>query len=230
MGKEYRYILFDLDRTLWDFKSNSRRALRKAMEALVPEIDPVLFIGEYEKSNEKYWELYEKGIISKEKLRIDRFLHPLNLFGKFNEGEASAVSEMYLSLMTEEKGLMPGTTETLEYLRGKGCRMSVVTNGFREVQYLKLKNSGIDGYFDSVIISDETGFHKPHPEIFRKAVDSINGKKDKSLMVGDNFANDIEGAMAFGMDQAFFNPEHLPYSGNPTYEIDDLRKLAEIVI
>ncbi len=230
MAKKYRYILFDLDRTLWDFTSNSRRALKKTIDEMAPELDSGAFINEYEKANDHYWNLYENGTISKERLRILRFHTPLNLFGNYSEETASAMSERYLKLMTEENGLVEGCTQLLQYLKGIGCKMSVVTNGFREVQYLKLKNSGIDGYFDSVIISDEAGCMKPNPAIFRYAVESLGGTKPESIMIGDNFATDIEGAQIYGIDQAYYNPGKTPCEGGPTYEIHSLEELKEIIV
>jgi putative hydrolase of the HAD superfamily len=123
---------------------------------------------------------------------------------------------------------MPWAKEVLEQLKTKGYSISIVTNGFKEVQYKKLSMSGIIGYFDSIIISEEQGVRKPSPLIFRRAMESINGKKDETLMIGDDFTNDIEGAMIFGIDQFYYNYLSLPCDGAPTYESSDLRDLTTI--
>jgi putative hydrolase of the HAD superfamily len=94
------------------------------------------------------------------------------------------------------------------------------------VQYHKLEKSGIRNYFQRLFISEEMGIHKPHPEIFRAAVTAFNAKKSDCLMVGDDFAKDIEGAQVFGIDQFFYNPHHIPCSGGPTYESGTLLDLT----
>lgn len=104
--------------------------------------------------------------------------------------------------------------------------MALITNGFKEVQYTKLANSGIEKYFDAVMISEEQGVHKPSPIIFKRALDAIGGVKSEALMVGDDFANDIEGAMIFGIDQFFYNYNSVPCDGGPTYDSSDLRDLV----
>jgi putative hydrolase of the HAD superfamily len=104
--------------------------------------------------------------------------------------------------------------------------MAVITNGFREVQHRKLENSGIAKYFEAVMISEEQGVHKPSPIIFKRALKAIGGIKSEAIMVGDDFANDIEGAMIFGIDQFFYNYNSVPCDGGPTYDSSDLRDLV----
>jgi putative hydrolase of the HAD superfamily len=123
---------------------------------------------------------------------------------------------------------MPHAREVLEHLSAKGCQMCIISNGFKQVQNLKLERSGIRNYFEGVFISEEVGVHKPHPEIFRAAVTALNAKKSDCLMVGDDFAKDIEGAQVFGIDQFFYNPNRIPCSGGPTYESDTLLDIMKI--
>ena len=120
---------------------------------------------------------------------------------------------------------MPHAMEVLEKLHMKGIKMAVVSNGFKEVQYRKLNKSGIDKFFQAVMISEEQGVHKPCPIIFKRAIKAIGGDKKETLMVGDDFANDIEGAMIFGIDQFFYNYKNTPCDGGPTYESNNLRDL-----
>lgn len=103
--------------------------------------------------------------------------------------------------------------------------MAIISNGFKEVQYKKLSNSGIVHFFDAILISEEEGVHKPSPIIFKRALNSINGIKSSAIMVGDDFTNDIEGAMIFGIDQFFYNYKGIDCDGGPTYNSRDLRDL-----
>ena len=83
--------------------------------------------------------------------------------------------------------------------------MHIITNGFEEVQHLKLKNSNIDIYFKTVTTSEEVGVKKPNPLVFERALQKANTLAFKSLMIGDTFEADILGAEAVGMQTLFYN-------------------------
>lgn len=229
LRKQYRYILFDLDRTLWDFDANSENNVISLLEKHnVPVADKHQFFRKYEEINHMLWARYEKGELPKEDLRWLRFHMTFLEFGIDNQEFATDFGEEYLVEMPNQRILMPHAKEVLEELHKRGCRMAVITNGFREVQHRKLKNSDIDKYFDAVLISEEQGVHKPSPIIFKRALNAIGGVKSEALMVGDDFANDIEGAMIFGIDQFFYNYREIPCDGGPTYDSSDLRDLIRL--
>lgn len=227
LNKEYKYYLFDLDRTLWDFETNSSKNISDLLNKYYPEsFDQSLFLEKYTEINNHLWAQYEKGEIKKEYLRWARFHETFKEFGISNTESAIAFAKKYLDLMPSYTTLMPWAKEVLEILKSRGAHMAIITNGFKEVQYKKLENSNIINYFESIIISEELGVRKPSPCIFKKAMDSINGTKGATLMVGDDFTNDIEGAMIFGIDQFYYNLHSIPCEGRPTYESSDLRDLA----
>lgn len=89
--------------------------------------------------------------------------------------------------------------------------MYIITNGFKEVQYKKLKNCGMDVFFRKMFVSEELQTTKPSREIFEYALKSVNAAKKKSIMIGDSWDTDIVGAMNFGIDQIMFtnNDTHL---------------------
>ena len=185
----------------------------------------------YKEHNDKLWLRYEAGEITQQTLRKIRFAETFREIGLPCSKEfAISFSESYLDLMPSKTALMSHAREVLEYLYNKECRMALVSNGFRQVQYQKVRNSGLEKYFDSrIFISEVVGYHKPNPKIFIAALTALNGKKKETLMVGDNFINDIEGAQVFGIDQYYFNPGHLPCNGAPTFTGDDLRDLIALV-
>lgn len=227
LKKNYRYILFDLDRTLWDFDANAENNINSLLDEYnITVKDKHEFYGKYNEINHLLWAAYEKGDLSKEMLRWERFYRTFLEYGIDDKGLAERFGEDYLGNMPNQTILMPHAAEVLIKLKERGCRMAVITNGFREVQHRKLENSGIDKYFDAVMISEEQGVHKPSPIIFKRALKAIGGIKSEALMVGDDFANDIEGAMIFGIDQFFYNYNSIPCDGGPTYDSSDLRDLV----
>ncbi|MDD2584458.1 MAG: YjjG family noncanonical pyrimidine nucleotidase [Bacteroidales bacterium] len=229
LKKEYKYFLFDLDRTLWDFDKNAENNINTLLDRYkLSHLNKVEFYKKYYHINKKLWSSYEKGEISKERLSWERFKITLLEFGIDNHNLAQIFGREYLEQMPHQTALMPHAKEVLKKLKEKGCKMAIITNGFKEVQYKKLSNAGINHYFDAILISEEEGIHKPSPIIFKRALNAINGVKNKAIMVGDNFTNDIEGAMIFGIDQFFYNYKRAECNGGPTYNSADLRDLITL--
>ena len=243
--KQYRYYLIDIDRTLWDFDLNSERAIWHLIERH-PHLDAAIrqiegeecdykhiFFEKYDTLNHKLWAQYESGEITKETLRWLRFHVAFELYGLHDEAFAKQFGEEYLQQMICEKELIPGAEQMLRRIESLGGKMAVLSNGFKEVQYHKLERSGIRRYFSDVIISEEVGYQKPDPNIFRIALERLSGStqemdpqrweevKAATLMIGDDPANDIAGAKEFGIDQFFYNPKGKPTPG-ATYESVEL--------
>lgn len=229
MIKKYKYFLFDLDRTLWDFDANAENNICQLIKKYDLQVSSNSdFYNTYNIINHRLWAEYEKGLLSKEELRGERFYQTLMEFGIDDREFAEKMGEEYLNEMPNQKILMPHAFDVLSLLHSRGAKMAVISNGFKEVQYRKLKYSGIDQFFEAIMISEEQGVHKPSPIIFKRALEAINGVKSETIMVGDDFANDIEGAMIFGIDQFFYNYKSLPCDGCPTFNSSDLRELLTI--
>lgn len=244
--KRYTYYLFDIDRTLWDFDTNAQNALNYTLDrfgfcARLGITDKKDFFDKYETVNQELWHRYERGEITKDLLRNERFYQTFKRFYQLDDRPlADEFGSAYLERMPLETALVPGAKQVLEELKRRGCAIATVSNGFKEVQYGKLENSGIMPYIDAVLISEEVGVHKPSPVIFRKALECLIGNgpsssapvitqdiKKETLMAGDDLANDIEGAQIYGIDQFYYNPHHYPCEYAPTYEGDDLLELIE---
>ncbi len=206
--KKYTHLFFDLDNTIWDFNANSYDALQVALDRL-ELLDPIGsyddFFKIYSDVNEKLWEQYRQGSMTKKVLSVQRFEESFEKHGTPLPKGGASVNETYLSEMPLQTRLVDGARELLDHLHGK-YEMSVITNGFKEVQYDKIQKSGLSKYFRKIFISEEIGAQKPDKLIFEYAVKSMNAKKKKSLMIGDSWDADIVGAMNFGIDQVYFSP------------------------
>ena len=228
--KNIRAVLFDLDHTLWDFRANSRETIadlyqRHQLQASgVTSFDE--FISVYERINHDMWNAYSLGQIGKEVLRKGRFANTLERFSIHDDNLAEALATDYVRESPLKKNLFPFVHETLSHLQGR-YRLLMITNGFTEVQHVKVANSGLKPYFDHVIVSEQTGFKKPHKAIFDYAASLASTTSERCLMVGDNLETDIHGALAAGMQACLFDPykEHQLQDAHTT--INCLSELME---
>ena len=229
--KKYRHIYFDLDHTLWDYKANSYEAFRDIYDKyeLYNQVESLdSFVNVFVKYNDILWDQYRKGEIKKKFLMSERFVLTLGEFGIQNHGLAEKIGHDYITLSPYKTNVLPHTHETLTYLFDR-YNLYILTNGFNEVQFIKLKESGLTSFFKQVITSENVGYQKPRKEIFEHALKSVNAKKTESLMVGDDLKVDIIGARDFGIDQVFFNPDRKEHTEKVTFEISSLKELQDIL-
>ncbi len=232
INQKYRHLFFDLDRTLWDFEKSAMEAFHEmyqlhTLDKLgIPEADT--FHTVYQEHNRLLWDKYRVGKIEKSELMWKRFYLALLDYNVDNKELAIALGNDYVRISPLKVNLFPHAMEILAYLH-PSYHLHLITNGFQEVQEVKLKSSGMDRYFEDLITSEEAGVKKPEAGIFSYAFQKTNSLPENSLMIGDDYEVDILGARNMGMDQVFFDPEqHFAQNGS-TYKIKDLIELKEIL-
>lgn len=234
MGKQsfYKNLFIDLDDTLWDIHQNGKVCLNEiyidyGYEKYYPTFES--YYDVYMPSNHQLWALYRDGKIKKEELTIERFLRPLREFGIDDPEYAKRLSDDFLDRTTRETRLVEGTMELLEHLKSK-YRMHILSNGFREVQYKKIENSGLRPYFDKIILSEDAGINKPHPDMFTHALKTTNSRRDQTVMIGDSWEADIVGAYNSRIDQIWFNPmDQSAEEFVPTFTVQQLAEIKDIL-
>lgn len=198
-------IFFDLDHTLWDFDRNSRYAFERVFLRHGVNLKIDEFLVHYEPINHKYWKMYRENMITQQELRRGRLRDTFFLMKQdISPDDIDAFAKSYIDELPVNNYLFDGTLEILDHLKRR-YRLHIITNGFKEVQLLKIRNSKIDKYFTTVTTSDEVGVKKPHPDIFYSAIRKASVRPEYSLMIGDSFEADIEGARKIGMHTLFFN-------------------------
>lgn len=228
--KKYKHLFFDLDRTLWDFEQNSTETITELFHKLGLadrlNTEAHFFVKVYKEINGKCWELYRKGIIDKNQLRLKRFYDSLSYYGLEDEKFALQFNDDYVNNCSIKTNLIPHSIEVLDYLKPK-YQMHIITNGFVEAQYVKLEKSGLAPYFKEVVVSDGFGYRKPDPRIFHHALNLADASAENSLMIGDDYGPDVIGAKAVSMDQVFFSNN--AEKKEATYCIQSLRELKGIL-
>ena len=199
------HVFFDLDHTLWDFEKNSALAFEKILKLHKVEVDLQEFLYHYVPINLKYWEMYRREAISQSELRYGRLKDTFDLLNyKSDEALIDFLSHEYIHYLPQFNHLFEGAIEILDYLK-PNYSLHIITNGFQEIQYNKLKNSGIDNYFLSVTNSEMAGVKKPNPKIFEFALSLAKANASKSIMIGDCIEADVQGALDSGMEAIYFN-------------------------
>ena len=109
---------------------------------------------------------------------------------------------------------------TLQLLRERRLRIGLVSNTSRDLQAF-VRHHGLE--VDAAVGSGAYGKTKPHPTIFRYALEQLDVPPEDAVMVGDSVEDDVEGARAVGMRAFLIDREgRFPERED---KLDDLRAL-----
>lgn len=252
--KAYKAVFLDWDDTIGDFRHAEQQALRDIyaahrLERLYPTFED--YYNTYHPHNLMLWDRYGRSETSKQELQLERFLYPLlhaskgteDAFGTGEEAcaaseeacvaseetvaEARAIGDEFLRLTNRYFRLLPGAEETVRYLAAR-YPLTIVSNGFTEVQYTKIRLSGLQDCFRHVVLSEEAGWQKPNPHIYEYALQLNNLPPTDVLMIGDSWNSDIQGARNAGIDQLWITAD-LQDPRPSTYRTSYIRDLRELL-
>ncbi len=229
---KYTHIFFDLDHTLWDFDKNAEETLNELYHTHqlcdlgLSSCD--VFIETYTLNNHQLWADYHLGKISKEALRETRFKKTFLDLGLDESVIPILFEDDYVNICPTKSNLFPHTHETLAYLQNK-YELHLISNGFKESTEYKVKNTRLTPYFKNIIISEVVGINKPDKAIFKYALDKAGAEIEESLMIGDSIEADIRGAIAFGMDAIYFNPNFSNPPEDVKWQIHHLEELTDLL-
>ena len=243
--KQYKAVFIDWDDTIGDFHGAAKLALQEMYEKYHLSdyfASHEEFVSLYKPHNIELWDQYGKDLVTKAFLRVDRFLWPLIHGSRVGErlkvkGErqevaalAEQLSEDFLNLTTAHFSLLEGAEELVRYL-AKKYPLTVVTNGFIEVQYEKFDKSGLRDCFSHIVLSEEVGCQKPNPRIYKEALRMNGLQAEDVVMIGDSWNSDIQGAINAGIDQIWVrkSQDPLPEGQSATYLVQSLSEVMEIL-
>lgn len=190
--------------------------------------DPDAFIRTYIEINEKMWEEYSLGIISQTDLRYNRFRKTLLTFGVSSCELPVSIGNYYTKHCPQKTNLLPNSHETLAYLQER-YSMHIITNGFKEVQHIKLQKSGLAPYFETVVTSEQAGAKKPSPFVFTYALSCANARPENAMMIGDDLETDIKGAIRCGLKGIHFCIDASKHQEGIHLSVSDLIELKRLL-
>ena len=227
-------LFFDLDRTLWDFERNSLETLKELfVECGLEERGE----GDFQQFNEVYqhenalcWSDYRKGRMKKEVLRSERFRRALSGFGIEDGSLAEEMGWAYVDRSPKQRYLIPDTLQVLEALSERGHAIHILTNGFSEVQHIKVENTGIAPWIDRMLTSEELGHLKPARACFDAALAATGTRAEEAWMIGDDHEADVVGAHEAGWRAVYFDPSEGTIPGSPAVaRVAALRELLAVL-
>ncbi|OXA97527.1 noncanonical pyrimidine nucleotidase, YjjG family [Flavobacterium oncorhynchi] len=202
-------IFFDLDHTLWDFDKNSELAFDRIFSEKYSEVKTEDFIEKYAPINQACWKLYQEDKITHQELRYNRLKLSFEALDyTISDDNINQIANDYIAFLPDNNHLFDGTIEVLEYLKPK-YKLHIITNGFANVQDRKISNAALGGYFATITNSESAGVKKPNSIIFDYAVNLAQTSKANSIMIGDDFDADVNGALNAGLDAIFFNVKNI---------------------
>jgi putative hydrolase of the HAD superfamily/5'-nucleotidase len=220
--KAYEWVLFDADDTLFHFDAF------RGLQLMFSRFN-ILFTAQdyvnYQQLNKALWVEYQKGQVTAQEIQRRRF----HIWATKLEVSPYELNSAFMIAMAEISTPLAGATNLLDELQGK-AKLGIITNGFVEIQQMRLDRTGFTQYFELVVISEEVGIAKPHPGIFEHAISRMNNPhREKILMVGDNLNSDILGGINAGLDTCWLNVDNKPTEKHitPHYQVSSFAELEK---
>ena len=226
--RKYNWLFFDLDNTILDFGASSKEAFFTIFDSTdyVPSLEDYQV---YNTINHQVWVNLEKGLLTLEELKTRRW----QLFFKEKgiDLDPAVTNQAYFDYIKENPAFVSGAIGLIEGL-AKSYDLCLVTNGLAEVQYPRLRLSGLDKLFPHIIVSEEIGVAKPKAAFFDHVMKVVgHPMKEEILMIGDTLTSDIRGGIDYGLDTCWYNyyGQENTTQYRPTYAIKSIKELLGIL-
>ncbi len=225
--KRYKWLLIDLDNTLFDFDAGKTVALSQLLKSLFGTVDSRA-IEVYRTENKSCWQAVEAGQLSVDDVnfrRISKTLEALNY-----QGDYQAAADRYVELLADNPILFDGVHQLLRQLSSR-YRLAAITNGFANVKRPHLAKTGTEQFFEQVFISSELAVSKPQALFFEKVLTALKATPSECLIIGDSLSSDILGGINSGIDSCWYqNRIEKCNEIVPTYCVKNYTELLKLLM
>ncbi len=189
-------ILLDIDNTIYSYDEANKYALEQVYHYLHCHFhfEKAIIHNEFQKARHKVNLTLNTTASSHnrllyfqllcEKLDIDALTHSLILYNIYWDSYL-----MKIELFEDAE----------EFIKEFSSKICFVTDLTAHIQHRKLLKLGLSNLGCKIVTSEEVGVEKPHPYIFKVALDKLNVNPSNACMVGDNYEKDIQGAILSGI-------------------------------
>lgn len=201
-------VFFDLDETLIEHTRTGPELLREVYEAhpeVVEGLDKAQFDRALWETANGYWQRMFDADVHGEMALVAMFREALEALAR--DGSAAvSMRDQFMEAVLASTRPSPGAKEALVALRARGVRTGIITNGYAYLQRAKIHHHGYEALFDTIVVSEEAGAHKPEGRIFELALERVGARPETAWHVGDNLENDIAGAERAGLTSVLYDP------------------------
>ena len=218
----------------------SRKTLHQALTNAGFKTDLPEFLEAYIQAHEKYRTVrYQQLREVTNAVWVCEALNSLGYTVNTADPRIKAALNVFFQKYLESLELRPYAKKLLKKIK-ECCRLGLISNfTYAPVIYSSLRKLGINHYFDTVLISHENGWRKPHTQIFQDALKTLQVNAEETVFIGDSPNEDIQGAITAGIKTVFvpsqfYTLENLQESNQkPDYiatGLDDIyRNLSKIL-
>lgn len=226
---KYKHLLLDADNTLFDFNRCELAAFKLTASDMGIGFSESIY-KKYHEINDGLWKDLEKGLTTRDELKVLRYKRLLDSEGITNR-DPVCMARTYESHLGEQCFEIDGAYSLLRELHGR-VGLYVVTNGITTIQNNRFSRSRLTEFIDGLYISEQMGVSKPSPDFFLKVIANVGDPvKENYLVVGDSLSSDIDGAVNSGLDSCWFDLFNSdPCGRSPTYTVKSFSEIKSIIL
>jgi len=222
----FEAVLFDFDGTLVDYVDSDIRSLKRLHAHTCSGVSFDDFLETAVDEIMRFHDLVNNG-------EIDPLLmHEFRLKNTFATYEITWNPD-YIGVYKQELMRTCAPFEGIEKLLsevGRKVKTGLITNAYDgEEQRARIRSSGLEEYFDFIVVAGEVGMYKPDPSLFLHSLHCMNVAPGNSLYVGDSIIHDIDGAKAAGMKTALFGNRSTRCSARADYVVTGVDALHDLL-
>jgi len=231
-------VIFDFIGTVVNCTGYSMDASKmKLYTSLVDEgfkIEKDSFLEAYSKAHEKYREVrYQQLREVTNAIWVAEALTEVGFKVSPEDARIQAALNVFFKDFIDSLRLRASAVKLFEKAVAHG-KVGLLSNfTYAPVVYCSLSQLEVSKYFNTVVVSEENGWRKPSPHIFRDALDRLQVKADEAVYVGDSPLEDIKGAKEVGLrtvfvQSQFFSLKDLAACGEtPNFSVKSLSEVYE---
>jgi len=209
----YKAVTFDMGYTLIHFCPSEEELSLRAFRSLGLDPSPAALRNARDLAWQEYAEdpahaTYEPSLAQDEQREDEVTLLTLKHLGLYEPGLVRPLRAALRAVFDMEGALCPypEVVRVLETLRAEGYRLGVISNWSWNLEE-RVRQVGLDRYFDLVLASACAGCQKPHPRIFQQALAALGCLPHEAIHIGDSYRADVIGARGVGMEALWLDRE-----------------------
>ena len=223
-------VFVDLDDTIVDYRYPCIVGLAQVRRA-VPTLSRV-DVGTMENDFREILRSDLPGLLdgetTEEEERINRLMKIIRKHGGYiSPRKAVQLDRLYMDGFWNTRSVMEGAIELLQACETNGIPVVVITNGNDEIQKTTLDKLNLKGYIRLLLTPTSSEEMKPNVGLFQRGLDFTGAKKERTVMIGDTWHQDVQGALNTGIIPVWVNRRKIPRpEQRDVLEVNSLTKIA----